>query len=47
MPEDGRRTRIMAAVSSEDATAGADELVLHGTTAEHLGGLAQSFSETP
>ncbi|HEY3669725.1 MAG TPA: TIGR03857 family LLM class F420-dependent oxidoreductase, partial [Acidimicrobiia bacterium] len=24
--------------------AGADELVLHGTTAEHLGGLADAFS---
>jgi 5,10-methylenetetrahydromethanopterin reductase len=27
--------------------AGADELVLHGTTAEHLGGLVQCFSGTP
>jgi hypothetical protein len=26
--------------------AGADELVLHGTTAEHLGALAATFSET-
>ena len=26
--------------------AGADELVLHGTTAEHLGVLAQPFAET-